>query len=139
MALATVLPLQLCEHVSVTVASALQQSGASAGTAFAFLLSAPATNIPTLMVLSRGAASAVARMSAALVVAPLALSFLVDAAGMDMHVGTEIDELFHLPAWYTRGGALAIAAVLLAVHYAGSCLKARGPAEAARARGKKVD
>ena len=36
------------------VAAALQKAGASPGTAFGFLLAAPATNIPTLMVLSRG-------------------------------------------------------------------------------------
>ena len=116
-ALLTVLPLQICEHTTVAVASALQKAGASPGTAFAFLLAAPATNIPTLMILSRGAVSGVVRMAAALVLAPLALSGMVDAVQADMRVEAEIDEVFVLPKWYTGGGAMLIAAVLLLVHY----------------------
>ena len=43
--LGSAIPLQLCEHTSVTVASAVQKAGGSPGLAFAFLLSAPAINL----------------------------------------------------------------------------------------------
>ena len=38
--------LQLCEHATVTLAAGVQKGGGSAGLAFAFLLAAPATNVP---------------------------------------------------------------------------------------------
>jgi len=119
-ALSFVLPLQLCEHTTVAVAAALQKAGATAGTSFAFLLAAPATNIPTLMVLSGRSVSAVGRMALALVLAPLVLSFVVDALQADMRVEADIGEVFVLPTWYTEGGAMCITAALLAVHLAGS-------------------
>ena len=34
----------------------------------------------------------------------------------DMHVEAEIEEAVVLPAWYTGGGAMAIAALLVLVH-----------------------
>ena len=124
MALVAVLPLQLCEHTTVAVAAALQKAGASPGTAFAVLLAAPATNIATLMVLSRRAVSGVARMAAALVLAPLALSLAVDALQADMLVEAEIEEVFTLPAWYMGGGAVVITVVLLLAHYATAVYRA---------------
>ena len=42
--LAATIPLQLCEHATVTLAAGVQKGGGSAGLAFAFLLAAPATN-----------------------------------------------------------------------------------------------
>ena len=42
------LPFQLCEHGVVSFAAALQKAGASHGTAHAFLLAAPATNLSTI-------------------------------------------------------------------------------------------
>ena len=38
--LATAVPMQLCEHTTVTLAAAIQKSGGSPGLAFGFLLSA---------------------------------------------------------------------------------------------------
>ena len=49
--LGAALPLQLCEHTTVTAAAAIQRAGGSAGLAFAFLLSAPATNFPSCLLL----------------------------------------------------------------------------------------
>eukprot|EP00937_MAST-01D_sp_MAST-1D-sp2_P001182 g1182.t1 len=49
--LGCVLPLQLCEHATVSLAAAVQKSGGSPGLAFGFLLSAPATNLATLLLL----------------------------------------------------------------------------------------
>lgn len=47
------LPLQLCEHASVTLAAGIQKAGGPPGLAFAFLLCAPATNMSSLLLLLR--------------------------------------------------------------------------------------
>ena len=49
--LGSVLPLQLCEHASAALAAGVQKSGGSPGLAFAFLLSAPATSLATLLMI----------------------------------------------------------------------------------------
>eukprot|EP00966_Prymnesium_polylepis_P157969 3651102-Prymnesium_polylepis.1 len=93
--LAAALPLQLCEHSTVAYAAAIQKAGGAPGLAFAFLLAAPATNLPTLLLLLRsrghGRAAAV-RLAAALTAAALALSYAVDASGVDLLVEREADE-----------------------------------------------
>jgi hypothetical protein len=55
-------PLQLCEHTTVAYAAAIQKAGGPPGLAFAFLLVAPATNLPSLVLLLKasGAAGAAA-------------------------------------------------------------------------------
>jgi len=79
------LPVQMCEHASVTFAVALQKAGASQGTAFAFLLSAPSTNLATLMFLfrrvskshgSKTALFALLRITASLIVSGYFCSWL---------------------------------------------------------------
>uniref|UniRef100_A0A7S4RJI7 Uncharacterized protein n=1 Tax=Ditylum brightwellii TaxID=49249 RepID=A0A7S4RJI7_9STRA len=119
------LPLQLCEHTTATLASALRKSGASAGLSFAFLLSAPATNLPTLLLLlsmarkqqkkeqqnvTKGKEQMVIfRVAVALFVTSLMLSYMIDMMGVDMLV--EEDEMvaggggggggsMDLPLWY---------------------------------------
>ena len=51
--LAATIPLQLCEHATVTLAAGVQKGGGSAGLAFAFLLAAPATNASSLLLLAK--------------------------------------------------------------------------------------
>ena len=100
--LAASVPLQLCEHSTVTVAAGLQKAGAGPGLAFAFLLAAPAVNLPSLIFLStppRRATNGFAQASAqriraalvaiALVVTALGLSVLVDLVGWDLLVEQE--------------------------------------------------
>ena len=109
--LAAALPLQLCEHATVSLAAGIQRKGGSAGLAFAFLLSAPATNLASLIMLVRSAAGAgeegdddddddddnsskrpsasaaaasVAGIAAALVVAALALSVAIDLSPLEV-------------------------------------------------------
>ena len=137
--LAAALPLQVCEHTSVTIAAGVQKAGGSPGLAFAFLLAAPATNLASLFVLARprgtegDAASGsegrrasrlvVLRVALALVVAPLALSLAVDGARLDLLVQKEAEVAGSMPAlpwWYASlspwlAGALASAALLRAV------------------------
>ena len=93
------LPLQACEHSVAAFARALEKAGASAGTAFVFLLVAPATNIATVALLMRHSGSkgraAVCRATMAIICVALALSFAVD----------------HMAAGAPRSGVSAIANV----------------------------
>ena len=107
--LSVALPLQLCEHATVAVASGLLRRGASAGLSFAFLISAPATNLASLAILVRSSSSsngggggggggkgkdetttlregvlAVMGVALALVASALAMSFLVDIGGLSV-------------------------------------------------------
>ena len=111
--LASSVPLQLCEHSTVTLAAGIQKGGGGAGLAFAFLLAAPAVNLPSLLLLlSAGDARAPHRRMAAvrvaltLVGAALALSYAVDAAELDLLVEQEakIDGAtsMHLPPALVR-------------------------------------
>lgn len=110
--LLSALPIQLCEHSSVTFAAGIQKSGGSPGIAFAFLLSAPATNISCLLLLLKtqlfhqnnkndkndknkfnyNAFVTVMRMSLSLCGAALLLSYVVDFFGMDMLVDKQQTE-----------------------------------------------
>ncbi len=134
------LPLQLCEHSTVTLAAGVQKAGGGAGLAFALLLAAPAVNLPSLLLLATprvkgGGASAYAhgvaagRVAVALVVVALVLSYAVDAAGVDLLVAREADSaqaLNTLPAPLVTASPW-IAALL--------SLAALAPAVARRARG----
>jgi len=75
------LPFQLCEHGVVSFASALRRSGASLGTAYAFLLSAPATNIATLGTMLKTGGGSLAPLRCALAISSLAfiMSYVLDA------------------------------------------------------------
>lgn len=106
--LAVALPLQLCEHATVAVASGLIKNGASAGLAFSFLISAPATNLATLTMLLNNSSSSsrsskssrrrgrggggggrrammnVVSVAAAVVAAALLMSFGIDLFGLNI-------------------------------------------------------
>eukprot|EP00658_Telonema_sp_P-2_P058984 TRINITY_DN4761_c0_g2_i2.p1 TRINITY_DN4761_c0_g2~~TRINITY_DN4761_c0_g2_i2.p1 ORF type:complete len:419 (+),score=89.56 TRINITY_DN4761_c0_g2_i2:176-1432(+) len=77
------LPLQLCEHGTVAFASALHAAGMSPGTAFAFLVTAPATNLASLALVLRhgGGAQAVRRIGLAIVLSAAAMATAFDMAG----------------------------------------------------------
>lgn len=118
--LAAALPLQLCEHSTVTAAAALQKAGGGPGLAFAFLLSAPATNVPSLLMLMRhgvaAARLAAVRVALAVTLAALVASYAVDAAGVDLLVVDEAEaatSAFDLPGWFVDVSP-AIAVVLTA-------------------------
>ena len=114
--LGATIPLQLCEHATVTLAAGVQKGGGSAGLAFAFLLAAPATNASSLLLLAKQP-SAVVRAVAALTAAALLLSYVVDAAGADLLVVAESDGGggggLELPGW-VEGQADALVALLVA-------------------------
>ena len=120
--LGSTMPLQLCEHSTVAYAAAIQKAGGAPGLAFAFLLVAPATNVPSMLLLLRthGHGNLIAaRVTVTLTMVALFLSFAVDAMALDMLVEKEADEgsggMVELPSWHTTAspwvaGALALAA-----------------------------
>ena len=103
--LASALPLQLCEHTTAALAAGIEKAGGSAGLAFAFLLSAPATNLPSLLLLTRtsgryGRFTAI-KVAMALSGTALVLSYAIDFAGIDLLVVKEAEsdagEMAELP------------------------------------------
>jgi len=92
--IASALPLQLCEHTTAALASGISKGGNnSSGLAFAFLLSAPATNLPSLLLLAKkkkgeGSSSIYAPIKVAfsLVITSLILSYIVDFLHVDLGV-----------------------------------------------------
>ncbi|KAL3943193.1 MAG: hypothetical protein SGBAC_002723 [Bacillariaceae sp.] len=95
--LATAVPMQLCEHTTVTLAAAIQKSGGSPGLAFGFLLSAPAVNLPTQALLTQkvmgveGKKSPNIGLRIAIAVSgtALVLSYVVDFLNLDLLVQEE--------------------------------------------------
>jgi uncharacterized protein len=117
--LISALPLQLCEHTTATLAAGIRKAGGSPGLAFAFLLMAPATNLPSLFLLMQHDRSfAVARVALALVGTACAFSYVIDVAGIDMLVEKEIGgKMTTLPSWYVAlspwlAGFLVIAGLI---------------------------
>lgn len=117
--LGAALPLQLCEHTSVALAAALQQGGASPGLSFAFLLSAPAVNLPTLLLFSRflgttggdpgadakrrtwmGGTLQIVPLIGALLVTAVAISYSIDNSQWDLLAGESTGEMAALPGWW---------------------------------------
>lgn len=123
--LTAALPLQLCEQTTVAYAAAIQKAGGPPGLAFAFLLVAPATNLPSLLLLFRAkhanstAKAAAWRVAAALTIGALVLSYAVDLLGLDLLVEKEADQetegMMALPEWYVRSSPWVAAALALTV------------------------
>ncbi len=116
--LAASLPLQLNEFTTVAYAAAIQKAGGGAGLAFAFLLLAPATNLPSMLLLIRADADesdissssssssrrsvsphhrlarvgSCARVAVALTTTALVLSYIVDTLEMDLFTEREADD-----------------------------------------------
>jgi uncharacterized membrane protein YraQ (UPF0718 family) len=93
--LASALPLQLCEHTTAALAAGIEKAGGSSGLAFAFLLSAPATNLPSLLLLTRTSGAygrfTALKVAAALSGTALALSYAIDMAAIDLLVVKEAE------------------------------------------------
>jgi uncharacterized protein len=98
--LGSALPLQLCEHTSVTMASAIQRAGGSPGLAFAFLLSAPAINLPSILWMwSLGYRGCLGVILLTLVTTAMVQSYLVDGFKLDLLAGESTGEMARLPDW----------------------------------------
>jgi hypothetical protein len=115
-------PLQLCEHSTVAFAAAISQAGGTPGLAFAFLLTAPSTNLASLLLLvdqsstkstttntstineKRRNWTVLPRVALSLIGAALGMSYMVDIAGIDLLVEKEArfggGGVMGLPMWY---------------------------------------
>mmetsp|Transcript_3879 Transcript_3879/g.9350 ORF Transcript_3879/g.9350 Transcript_3879/m.9350 type:complete len:623 (+) Transcript_3879:3-1871(+) len=122
--LLSALPLQLCEHSTVTFAAAISKAGGSPGLSFAFLLTAPSTNLASLLLLVDQSTSTLSkamnktssfrnwmvlpRVAVAIVGSALVLSYMVDSAGIDLLVEKEAlgggggggSAMIDFPRWY---------------------------------------
>lgn len=113
--LLSAIPLQLCEHTSVTLASAIAQGGGSAGLALAFLVSGPAINMPTLLfLLRRSSLACLVRVVVILTSTALVLSYALDYnTSPDLLLDLLGEKMPDLPAWYMKAspwiaGALCV-------------------------------
>ena len=105
--LASVTPLQLCEHSTATLAAGIQKAGGSIGLSFGFLLVAPAVNMPTLLLLLQfgGTISNVVGVVIAIITTALTMSYIVDGLGLELSLlGDSEDEssfqMAELPSWF---------------------------------------
>jgi uncharacterized membrane protein YraQ (UPF0718 family) len=112
--LGAALPLQLCEHTSVAFAAAIQKAGGSPGLAFSFLLSAPATNLSTILwIWNSGYSRGVLPILLALSGAALLLSYLVDASQSDLLAGEATGQMAQLPQWLVESSPYIAGVMLL--------------------------
>lgn len=112
--LGAALPLQLCEHTSVAFAAAIQKAGGSPGLAFSFLLSAPATNLSTILwVWNSGYSHRVLPILLALSSTALLLSYLVDASQSDLLAGEATGQMAQLPEWLVHSSPYIAGSMLV--------------------------
>ena len=111
-------PLYVCALTSTPIAAALILKGLSPGAAFVFLLAGPATNVATLLMLSKVLGRRVVALQvAALSVTVLAMGWLVDRLypllGIvpSASVGAELE---HGIAWWSIASAIVLGLLLVA-------------------------
>lgn len=113
--LGAAVPLQLCEHTSVALASAIQNAGGSPGLAFAFLLSAPAINLSTILWMMRSQQLlSVGVIVLTLCATALALSFIIDGWRLDLLAGESTNEMASLPNWFIESSPYICGGMMLA-------------------------
>lgn len=113
--LAIGIPTYVCAAASTPIAATLMMKGMSPGAAFVFLLASPATNLGSLVMLTKhlGKRVVIAQV-VALSIVTLALGWLVDLVYVRMDVAPAValgPAGEHAPAWFE----LASAGVLLAL------------------------
>jgi hypothetical protein len=111
------IPIYVCAAASTPIAASLMLKGLSPGAALVFLLASPATNIASLVALSRTLGRRVLILHVtALAVVTLVIGMSVDAifpllGWTSEAVGTS--EHAHLPLWLTRGCSVALALLMV--------------------------
>jgi uncharacterized membrane protein YraQ (UPF0718 family) len=110
-------PLYVCALTSTPIAAALIVKGLSPGTALVFLLAGPATNVATLVMLSKALGRrAIAAQLVALFFSVLACGIFVDRlyGWLGMVPSARIGEpLEHGAAWWSIAAAIVLAILLL--------------------------
>ncbi len=115
--LALGIPIYVCASASTPIAAALILKGLSPGAAFVFLLAGPATNVASLVVLSRALGTrAVAVQVATLSACALVLGYAVDRAYAWLAIAPSAAvaaEHEHGATWIAYAAAAVLAALLL--------------------------
>lgn len=111
------IPIYVCASASTPIAAALILKGLSPGAAFVFLLAGPATNVASLVVLSRALGTrAVAVQVATLSACALALGFAVDRVYAWLAItpsAAVAADHEHGATWIAYAAAAVLAALLL--------------------------
>ena len=115
--LAIGIPIYVCAAASTPIAATLLLKGMSPGAAFVFLLASPATNVGSLVVLTRHLGRRVVLVQvAALAVVTLALGWLVDvlwkAFGLESSVQPG-EHAAHSDGWISIAAAALLGAFLI--------------------------
>jgi len=111
------IPIYVCAAASTPIAATLLLKGMSPGAAFVFLLASPATNLGSLVVLSRHLGKRVVLVQvAALSVVALALGWIVDlfwrTLGLEIRAALGTDES-HAVGWLATAAAAVLGAFLI--------------------------
>lgn len=112
------IPIYVCAAASTPIAASLLLKGLSPGAALVFLLASPATNIASLVALSRTLGRRVLILHVtALAVVTLAIGMLADTVLPLLGwtpAGIGASEHAHLPLWLSRGSTAILALLMLA-------------------------
>ncbi len=111
------IPLYICATASVPIAAVLMLKGVSAGAAFAFLMTGPATNAATMVVIGRVMGKRVLTfylltIAVLSLLMGLALSLLLDWTGTEQSVMGHVHQGM-LPSWLDIGASVVLSALLL--------------------------
>jgi copper chaperone CopZ len=111
------IPLYICATASVPIAAVLMMKGVSAGAAFVFLMTGPATNAATMMVIGRVMGKRVLAyylftIAALSLLMGLALNLLLNWTGTEQSVMGHVHQEM-LPQWLQIGASVVLGAFLL--------------------------
>ena len=111
------IPLYICATASVPIAAVLMLKGVSAGAAFAFLMTGPATNAATMMVIGRVMGKRILTLYLVTIATlsllmGLALNLLLDWTGTQQSVMGHVHQEM-LPGWLQIGASLLLGTLLL--------------------------
>ncbi|MBU1636786.1 SO_0444 family Cu/Zn efflux transporter [bacterium] len=130
------LPLYVCSTASVPIAAVLMTKGISAGAAFVFLMTGPATNAATMVIILRAMGSRVL----ALYLGSIAVLALLFGLGLDYltaAMGWTIHPLMHhehaISLWTGYGSALLLTVFMLR-HFGRKLMKKFSPAVSGSSR-----
>jgi uncharacterized protein len=115
------IPLYVCSTASIPIAAVLMAKGISAGAAFVFLMTGPATNAATLMIIGRVMGKRVLSVYLGSI-AVLALAFGLGLDALAVKTGLNTHMLMHhehgqmVPLWLTWGSA-GLLTFFIALHF----------------------
>lgn len=114
------LPLYVCSTASVPIAAVLMSKGISAGAAFVFLMTGPATNAATMLVIARALGGKVlgvylASIAGFALLFGLGLDYLLANTALSVTMPEHLHE--HGPAWWQLASAAALGYFILRYYF----------------------